>query len=157
MGWKKRGLLEEAFAEIGIAAYDFDLKPEEVMTALRRMDGMMAEWNSVGIRIGYALPSGDGQSDPDQMSGVTDEALEAIRTNLAMRIAPGFGKTVSVDTKIAAAKSYAALLSRCSDIVQAQVTNLPLGAGYKPWLRYSPFSAPAVDEIAVGPDADLSL
>ena len=85
MGWTKRDIIEQAFDEIGLAGYVFDLQPQQLDSALRRLDNMMATWNGKGIRIGYALPSSPGSSDLDQESGVTDMAIEAMALNLAIR------------------------------------------------------------------------
>lgn len=74
MGWTKRQLITQAFEEIGLAAYVFDLTPEQLQSALRRMDAMVAGWNSNGVRIGYPLPSSPDSSNIDADSGVPDFA-----------------------------------------------------------------------------------
>src|SRR5437868_8121035 len=63
MGWTKEQLIDEAFAELRLAGYTFDIAPEEKQTALRRMDTMMATWEGRGIRVGYPLPSSPDGSD----------------------------------------------------------------------------------------------
>mgnify|MGYP003525752305 CR=1 FL=1 len=55
MGWTKRQFVTQAFEEIGLAAYVFDLTPEQLQSALRRLDSMMASWNAKGIRLGYQI------------------------------------------------------------------------------------------------------
>jgi len=104
MAYTKRDIVNQAFEEIGLASYVFDLQPQQLESALRRLDNMMATWNGKGIRLGYPLPSSPADSDLDQVTGVPDSALEAMATNLAVRIAPMFGKTVSPDTKTIAKK-----------------------------------------------------
>lgn len=98
MGWTKRQFITQAFEEIGLAAYVFDLTTEQLQSALRRMDAMVAGWNSNGIRIGYPLPSSPQDSDIDVDTGVPDFANEAIYLGLAVRLAPSFGKTVAPET-----------------------------------------------------------
>ena len=56
MGYKKRQFISAAFEEIGLASYVFDLQPEQLQSALRRLDAMMADWNAKGIRLGYPAP-----------------------------------------------------------------------------------------------------
>lgn len=56
MGWTKRQFVTQAFEEIGLASYVFDLTPEQLDSALRRLDTMIASWNALGIRLGYPLP-----------------------------------------------------------------------------------------------------
>jgi hypothetical protein len=87
MGYTKRQFVTSAFEEIGLADYVFDLQPEQLEAALRRLDSMMAEWNAAGIRLGYAMPSSPQDSDLDTETNVPDSAWEAIITNLAIRIA----------------------------------------------------------------------
>ena len=159
MGYSKRQFVTGAFEEIGLASYVFDLQPQDLETALRRLDAMMAEWNAKGIRLGYPLPGSPESSDLDAESGVPDSANEAIITNLAMRLAPGFGKTLNALTASTAKQGYNTLLSRAAMPAQMQFpASLPSGAGWKSWRDYGdPFVRPPVDRVAVGGDGDLIL
>ncbi len=149
MGWLKGQLVDEAFAEIALAGYVFDVGPEARETGLRRLDAMMAQWNAIGIRLGYALPSSPANSDIDAESGIPDSAYEAVFMNLAIRIASGFGKTLSQDTRNVAKAAYDTLLARAAFPPQQQLPNtLPQGAGNKPWRRNdSPFMPNPVDPL----------
>ena len=75
MAYTKRDIVEQAFEEIGLASYVFDLQPQQLESALRRLDAMMATWNAKGIRLGYPLPSSPADSDLDQEVGVPDNAI----------------------------------------------------------------------------------
>jgi hypothetical protein len=44
MGYKKRQFISAAFEEIGLASYVFDLQPEQLESALRRLDAMIADF-----------------------------------------------------------------------------------------------------------------
>ena len=160
MGWTKREIINQAFEEIGLAGYVFDLQPQQLEGALRRLDAMMATWNGKGIRIGYPLPSSPGSSDLDQDADVPDEALEAMALNLAVRIAPGYGKTVSPDTKASAKGAYNQLMAQAATPVEMQLDSMaiPAGAGNKHWRsRKDPFLAPPTDPLQAGPDSILDL
>lgn len=160
MSWTKRELVLDAFAEIGLAAYAFDLQPEQLQAGLRRLDNMMATWNSRGLRIGYPLSDSPAGSDLDQDSNVTDEAVQAIVANLAVQIAPMMGKTVSPDTKASARSAYMALLSRRSQVPEMlnDADAIPAGAGNKYWrITGDPFLAQEERGLTVGPDAALDL
>jgi hypothetical protein len=134
MAWTKRQFVEAAFEEIGLAAYVYDLQPEQLNGALRRMDAMLATWNTKGIRLGYPLPSTAGGSDLDEDSNVPDAANQAIILNLAIQLAPGFGKQVSQDTKRNAKDAYCALLMISTRPPEMQMPgSMPAGAGNKPW------------------------
>ena len=159
MGWTKRQFVEQAFEEIGLAAYVYDLTPEQLQSALYRLDSMLATWNSKGIRIGWALPSSPQSSDLGMDTLVTDIASEAIYTNLATRIAPSFGKVLSVDTIRNANLSYNALIAHAmTQPVQLQYPGtLPSGSGNKPWRGNTPFVAPPTDPLLQGNDGEINF
>ena len=157
MGYSKRQFVAAAFEEIGLASYAFDLQPQQFESALRRLDAMMASWNALGIRLGYPLPSSPQFSDIDAESEVPDSANEAIITNLAVKIAPGYGKQVMPDTKATAKETYNTLLSRAAAPLEQQLPGtMPSGAGNKPWRVYdNPFIRPPVDPVLAGQDGPI--
>lgn len=154
MGYSKRQFVTAAFDEIGLASYVFDLQPEQLQSALNRLDAMMAEWNGKGIRLGYPLPGSPQYSDLDEPSEVPDSANEAIYTNLAIKIAPSYGKQVMMETKISAKAAYNTLLSRATLPNEMQLPGtMPAGAGNKPWRDYdNPFLQRPVDPVLAGQD-----
>lgn len=158
MGYTKRQFVEEAFAEIGLASYVFDLSPQQLEAALRRLDTMIATWNAKGIRIGYPIPSSPQDSSLNEETFVPDSANEAIITNLAIRLAPQYGKDVQIDTRTTAKLGYDTLLARATFPLEQQFpATLPLGAGQKPWRWDNPFVQPPADPVQVGPDGILEL
>jgi hypothetical protein len=159
MGYSKRQFVAAAFEEIGLASYAFDLQPQQFESALRRLDAMMASWNALGIRLGYPLPSSPQFSDLDAQSEVPDSANEAIITNLAVKIAPGYGKQVMPDTKSTAKETYNTLLSRAAVPMEQQLPGtMPSGAGNKPWRVYDdPFLRPPVDPVLAGQDGPIQF
>ncbi len=158
MGYSKRQFVTAAFEEIGLASYVFDLQPDQLQSAMRRLDAMMADWNGKGIRLGYPLPSSPQDSDLDEPSSVPDSANDAIITNLAIRLAPSYGKAVSPDTKGTARNSYNTILSRATMPTEQQMPGtMPSGAGNKPWRIDNPFLTPPVDPVTAGPDGPLEI
>jgi len=156
VGYTKRQFVTAAFEEIGLADYVFDLQPEQLESALRRLDAMIAEWNAQGVRLGYAMPSSPQDSDLDEPTFVPDSAWEAIITNLAVRIAPGYGKTVSPDTKAIAKSGYNVLLQRATFPLEKQLPEtMPIGQGNKPWRWDNPYVYPPVDPVDAGPDGPI--
>jgi hypothetical protein len=138
MSWTKRQIVEKAFEEIGMAAYVFDLQPEQVESARRTMDAMVASWSSKNIQIGYPLPTEIDSSDLDQNTNVPDYALEALYLNLAKRLASNFGK-VFVPEKAALAKEGLDNLLRVALAKPPQMKyacSLPRGAGNKSCNKY---------------------
>lgn len=159
MGYSKRQFVAAAFEEIGLASYAFDLQPQQFESALRRLDAMMASWNALGIRLGYPLPFSPQFSDLDAESEVPDSANEAIITNLAVKLAPGYGKQVMPETKATAKETYNTLLSRAAVPMEQQLpSTMPSGAGNKPWRVYDdPFLRSPVDPVLAGQDGPLEF
>lgn len=156
MGYSKRQFITAAFEEIGLASYVFDLQPQDLETALRRLDAMLAQWNAKGIRLGYPLPGSPQFSDIDAQSEVPDSANEAIICNLAMRLAPGFGKSLNALTASTAKMGYNTLLSRAAMPMPQQFPRtLPAGAGQKPWRWDDPYMQPPLDPVTAGPDGPI--
>jgi len=157
MGWTKRQFVVQAFEEIGLASYVFDLTPDQLQSALWKLDAMMAEWNSMGIRLGYPLPGSPQYSDLDAQTSVPDMANSAIYSSLGIRIAPSYGKMISPDTKSMAKNAYNALLKAFSAPIEMQLPGtMPSGAGNKPWRDYdNPYVRRPVDPVLAGEDGPL--
>lgn len=157
--WTKRQLIARTFGKIGLGVDLFNVAPDDITSALYEMDAMMAEWDAKGIRIGYALPANPDDSDPDEDSGLPDYANSAVYMALAVRIAPDFGKVMSVDTKAAARSAYDAVVRRIAFPQEQQLPDtLPRGAGNKPWLNYnSNFFPPQAETLDVGDDSELTI
>jgi len=110
MPWTKRQIISEAFAEIGKGSYSFDMQPEEYQMALRRLDAMMATWGATAnVRIGYS--GGNGFGDVGVETEVPDWAVSAMYLNLAISLAPAYGKTVSPETKINAKAAFDSIMN----------------------------------------------
>jgi hypothetical protein len=159
MGYTKRQFILAAFEEIGLASYTFDLQPEQLESARRRLDAMIADWNGKGIRLGYPIPSSPEQGSIDEETFVPDSAYEAIICSLGIRLAPSYGKQVMPMTMATAKQGYDTLLQRATFPLEQQLpSTMPAGAGNKPWRVYdNPFLRPPVNPVQVGPDGPLEL
>ena len=160
--WTKRQLVEEAYAELALAGYVFDITPEEQQTALRRLDTMLAAWEVQGIQLGYALPANPNDSDLDQESGLPDVAVETVYLQLAMRLAPGAGKQLSPDTLRTARQGLQSLLSAAAarSLVPSQQPGwMPRGGGNRRWWpNRSPFFCePRRDPLPVDCGGDMTI
>lgn len=131
MSWTKGDIVQEALAELGIADYDFDIIPEQLERDIRRLDTMMGVWAVEGIGLNYPLASGPDSSNKDDEIDIPDYAIDAVLLGLAVRLAPSYGKTVSMDTKASYKAAYNALLQRFAPGPQVQLEQLPRGAGAK--------------------------
>jgi hypothetical protein len=159
MGYTKRQFILAAFEEIGLAAYTFDLQPDQLESARRRLDAMIADWNGKGIRLGYPIPSSPQDGSIDEETNVPDSAYEAIICSLGIRLAPSYGKQVMPMTMATAKQGYDTLLQRATFPLEQQMpSTMPSGAGNKPWRVYdNPFLRPPVNPVQVGPDGPLEL
>jgi hypothetical protein len=149
----------QALEEIGYAAYIYDLMPEQLNSVLRTLDAMIATWDAKGIRLGYPLPSSPLNSSLTQETEVQDTSVEAIYTNLAMRIAARFGKNIPPETRRAAKDSYNALLIVLATPCEMQFpATLPQGQGNKPWRRANqPFVKIPEPSLDAGPDSAIDF
>lgn len=153
----KRQLIEAAHAELGLADYVFDLPAEQLQLALRRLDAMMAEWNGMGLRLGYPIPGSVEGGDLDTDAGVPDSAWETIVLNLAIRLAPSFGKAVAQETKAEAKRGFNMLLGKVLPNTM-QLGRIVAGAGNKTWRwQLDPFLVPDPPSLEAGPDGDLEF
>ena len=158
MGWTKRQFVLQAFEEIGLASYVYDLEPEQLQSAMKRLDSMMATWNGRGTRLGYPVPSSPESGDLDTETEVADHANEAIYLNLAVRIAPTVGKDISIETRGAARDAYNVVLQRAVMPREKQLpSTMPAGAGNKPWRNDNPFLRDPEDPLEAGPDGPIEF
>lgn len=158
MGATKRQFVTSALEEIGLASYIFDMPPDALASVLSRLDSMMAQWNAKGLRLGYPIPSTPGTSDPDEETDVPDAAWEAITTNLALRVAPMFGRTPQPETKATAKFAYDTIMAKAAMPPQMQLpAAMPAGAGNKPWVWDDAFLQPPGDPLQAGSDSFLEF
>ena len=160
MTWTKRMIVEQAFDELALAGYIFDLTPDELQSCRRRLDTMIAAWAGNGVQLSYAYS--DGANALEQESGLPMVDLEAVYLNLAVRTAASKGKILSTSTKAAARAAYDALVSRKAreEVQEQQLRNgTPRGAGWKNFRGSNlPFTTvPDTSPIQIGEGGGLDL
>lgn len=113
----KRDLIQLAYEECGQAGYEFELTAEEYASALRRLDALMYEWrDGYGIDLSYNFAN-YGKGSPEDESGIPPAATQVVATYLAMRVAPGIGKTMTAESSGALARSFS--------LLRTTYTNMP--------------------------------
>lgn len=159
MSWSKDEIIVEAFNELALQGYIFNVGASEKQTALRRLDSMMATWNGKGIRLGYPVPSNANSSNIDDDSNIPDWAWEASYLNLALRIAAGFGKQVNPATAVAAKQAYDVVMLRMAFPPEQKFPGtLPLGAGNKAWtFNTRPFFPIPTQPLLAGEDEPIEF
>lgn len=132
MSYTKGDIIREAFSEIGLGAFAYSQRPEDMQTALRRMGMMLAEWEADGVDLGYPLAATPNEDSIADDSEIPLDAIRAVILNLACEIAPNYGKTASRATKVGAKRAKSVLL-RNSPVPARLIdyTAVPLGAGHK--------------------------
>lgn len=105
-GPPKRRIIEMAYGKCGLAGYELGRTPEELNDAASELDAMMLEWPF--SLLGYAQPT-YGVSNGDEQSGIPPDTLAAVATQLAVRLAPNMGKTLSPEAQRGVARSMALL------------------------------------------------
>lgn len=158
MSWTKRQVVVQAYEEIGYASYEYDLEPEQLQSALRRLDAMVATWNGRGINIGYILPDSPENSELATETEVPDWAAEALYLNLAIRLAPIVGKGLSIETKALAKAAYMEVLRQSAQPIKMQsIPTLPLGAGHKARQDDNRFVQKEDDRILIPPVNEVAF
>ncbi len=157
MGYTKRDVVNGAYQELGLDPDQFDLPPSLLETGRKRLDAMMGEWGRKGIRVGYPIPGSPGDGALDDETNLPDSAWEAVIANLAVRLAPGRGKTISPATAVIAKGAYNTLLALAAVPEEIQLQRIPAGAGNKPWRWGDPFLPGPQDRLTAGPDGPLEF
>lgn len=157
MPWTRRQFIDMAYEEIGLGG-DYTLSPAELESARTRLDGMMATWNARGIRLGYPIGATPFDGDLDDVTNVPDAANEAIYLNLAVRLAPSFGRQIMPATAASAKTALDALSARVAYVPQRQMPAYsPSGAGNR-WRGVgSPFLRRPSSSIDAGPDGPITF
>ena len=138
MAWTKRDVIESAFTEIGLAGSFFDLSAQELQEAMYKLDSMMGVWSSQSIVFTptpYPQPTTKTGGDLDDTTNAPDEANEAMFLNLAIRLAPSYGKAVPPDTKVGAKAALNNLAGNFVVGTEMCLTGTIKGAGAKRPIR----------------------
>jgi len=138
VSYTKSELVTASLGELGMADYEFDITPEEITSGVRRMDSMLSQWSLRGVRVPYNFVGGPGDD-----SGLPIAFHEAVTLNLAIRLAPSYGKQPSMSVMTVAKQAFDSILSRSALPPEIQFSSMPLGSGYKG--TYRQFTHPIVN------------
>ena len=144
MSWTKGEIIAQALEEIGIQSYSFDSTASQLQSALRQLDTMMGVWISRGIVFDPVYPVSTTLAD-NSVAEDTNAPLQAIAAmylNLAVMIAPSYGKTTSNLTNMNAKAFYSNLLGEYAVGNPYELGDFLRGAAGKrplyPWSRNEP-------------------
>lgn len=154
----KRQIITEAFNFIGLAPVVYDLSPEQLESARRQLDSMMATWNAKGIRIGFPLSINPDSGDLDEEINLPDGCLEASYMELGKRLAPTYGKMLTPDHKSQAREAYQAMLAQLVTMPKMHMpSGFPLGAGVRRYLNEPSWSVKTEPPLLAGNDGEIEL
>jgi len=97
-------ILSRAFGRIALGSYEFDLSPDEKEMARRELTAMLNEWEQEGIALNYVEPDDDANDAVEMTTPAWADG--PIWNNLAVRLAPDFGKAVSPQLSRDARRGY---------------------------------------------------
>lgn len=154
----KRQIITEAFNFIGLAPVVYDLSPEQLESARRQLDSMMATWNAKGVRVGFPISLNPDNGDLDEQTNLPDGCFEACYMELGKRLAPTYGKVLTPDHKSQAREAYQAMLAQLLTMPRMQMPGgFPLGAGVRTYLNEPAFSKTPDDPILSGNDGPINF
>ena len=118
-------VVEDAFEEIGVKSAEVSLTSDELQSGIRRCNDMLAEWDDIGIIVGYTpVLNGDDTVDIDR------NAVGATKYNLAVRLGPSFQKPISIALATIADSTLNTLMASVTDLSNvAYPDTLPIGSG----------------------------
>ena len=122
-------IIEDSYGEIRVKKAGIDLTEDEIDTAIRKLNRLMVEWDSIGIHLGFRKVSDSGED-----TGIPDWAENATITTLAMRLASTFGKAVADELNLAQRISFKSMQNRSTEPVSVNYPDiLPVGSGNDRW------------------------
>jgi hypothetical protein len=126
----KGTLVVRALGKLGIANYVFDTEAEEDNSALRQLDSMAARWQDKLDGLSYVQPASNGQSLPSDASGIDEADVDAFISNLAITLAPDYGKTPAPQLNKVAAESRSEIFTKYARRIEYRLpSRLATGAG----------------------------
>lgn len=135
----KNDVLQMAFEELGRAGYEFDHGPDEIQSALRKLDALMTD--EPYASLGYNAPAGIGGSDINDASGLPDSSLQTVAVALAIGFSPSWGKAMSPQSNAAFARGVNKLRTMVQVIPRVSLRRgTPWGQGNKWRSVWSPFA-----------------
>lgn len=151
MSYTKRKIVQSALTELGLGNYAFDLSVDQLDEALTRLSTMMAEWKGRGIDLGYTFADDNEANDE---VGIPDWSRDAVITNLAIRLAPAYGKSLNMATLTTARQTWNTVLTRTTKHPQRRLSEFLSGAGSK---SSTPFTGPVYSDTIENPETSVDF
>lgn len=123
----KGDIVDQAFIQLRISGLTSNASPEDSKMAAVVLESMMLAWTNKGLNLGWIKDADITDPDLQEDSGLSDSSYEAAYVNLAVKLAPAFGKPPTQLDSFAR-ELYAGLFSTELP-VQQNNEYMPLGSG----------------------------
>jgi hypothetical protein len=147
----KVDLINEAYSKLRISGLTVLPSPEDLETALTRLENMMSELEVGGIQLEYNF---EDDPDPNSVTNIPRFSFDGISSALAIRLIPDFNKVPSIQLLASAEASMSVISGKVAKDRLRQVQyprRMPIGSGNRTWGRwarfYYPVAIPPVDSI----------
>ena len=118
-------VIHDALQEILVQADEQEYQPAEYQSGMRGLNDMLSEWDALGYSLGFTL-----------LVNITDTVtvpagvIGAVKTNLAMRLAPQFDKQVTQGLAMRAKDGMQAVMNIAVVVLPTQLPDtLNIGSG----------------------------
>lgn len=138
----KGSIINDAYSRLRISGLTVDPTPEDMEIGLSRLENMMSTLEARDVRLGYLF---EDMPDPSTEHGVDGEHWEMMAANLAVRLAPDFGKAATQDLLLRAKSSMSDTYAITSALSARQVDaprTMPIGSGNRRNFRYLKYNRP---------------
>lgn len=150
----KGDIVRQAFQHLRISGLTNKARNEDTQLALQTLESMLLAWTNKGLNLSWNKSPDFVDPDPQEDSGISDADYEAIYVNLAVKLAPAFGKPPTQLDSFAR-ELYAGLFST---VLPTQQNNeyMPLGSGSRRG-AYTPVYQEANEPIDVENDGNITI
>ena len=118
-------VVQDALEDLGVKTAEIALTSDELQSGIRRVNDMLMEWSDLGLTPGYTE-----SINGDDVLNVDRNAISAIKSNAALRLAPSFNKPISQALAMLASETKQSL--ETSSVFIGDVAfpdTLPIGSG----------------------------
>ncbi len=130
--------INDAYSRMRVSGLTVVPTPEDLETALQRMENMLAQFEARNICLGYNF---EDEPDPNSVTNVERWAWDLIATNLAIRLIPDFNKAVPQALINEANQTLSFASGKTAKVRQVDYPRRqPVGSGntlrYNRWARF---------------------
>lgn len=120
-----REVVEDAMEDITVKKAEVALTNDELQSGIRRLNDMLAQWNELGIIVGY-----NPVTNGDDTLELEPAAIAAVKAKLAIKLAPSYSKPITAALAENASEAMTMLAIANSNIGEiAYPDTLPIGSG----------------------------